>query len=280
MVKAKHDIADLLSIMAALRTPVTGCPWDLEQTYETIVPFTIEEAYEVADAIEREDFGALKDELGDLLLQVVYHARMAEEDGKFTFDDVVGAICNKMIRRHPHVFGDEKERANVDLDGLWERVKAQEKLERQSGTDPEGADQSVLDGVPHALPALLRAVKLQDKAARVGFDWPSMGPVFDKLKEEMGELEEAVESRKPEREDIAEEFGDMLFVVANLARHLQLDPEDVLRRANAKFIGRFNRIEQMLAADGRTPDDSNLEEMDQLWNKVKSEERTRNSETP
>jgi len=277
LVKAKHDIADLLSIMAALRTPVTGCPWDLEQTYATIVPYTIEEAYEVADAIEREDFNALKDELGDLLLQVVYHARMAEEDGEFSFDDVVGAICEKMIRRHPHVFGDEKERANVDLDGLWERVKAQEKSAGQSGSDPKGSE-SVLDGVPHALPALLRAVKLQNKAARVGFDWPSMEPVFDKLKEEMGELEEAVAGGKPRSEDIAEEFGDMLFVVANLARHLQLDPEDVLRRANGKFVGRFNRIEQMLAVEGRTPNDSNLEEMDQLWNKVKSEERAKDVE--
>ena len=274
MVKASGDITDLLSIMAALRTPDTGCPWDLEQTFSTIAPYTIEEAYEVADAIEREDLNALKDELGDLLLQVVYHARMAEEDGAFAFNDVVAAICTKMIRRHPHVFGDEQERANVDLDGLWERMKAQEKAAEQSGSAPSAGDErGVLTEVPLALPALVRAVKLQDKAARVGFDWPSMKPVFEKAREEFAELEDALSNGSGNREDIAEEFGDLLFVMANLARHLKLDPEDALRQANAKFIRRFAAIEARLAHDGRTPEGSDLEEMDRLWNEAKLSEK-------
>ncbi len=274
MVKASGDITDLLSIMAALRTPDTGCPWDLEQTFSTIAPYTIEEAYEVADAIEREDLNALKDELGDLLLQVVYHARMAEEDGAFAFNDVVAAICTKMIRRHPHVFGDEQERANVDLDGLWERMKAQEKAADQSGSAPPAGDEGgVLTEVPLALPALVRAVKLQDKAARVGFDWPSMKPVFEKAREEFAELEDALSNGSGNREDIAEEFGDLLFVMANLARHLKLDPEDALRQANAKFIRRFAAIEARLAQDGRTPESSDLEEMDRLWNEAKLSEK-------
>ncbi|MEM8743886.1 MAG: nucleoside triphosphate pyrophosphohydrolase [Pseudomonadota bacterium] len=273
MVKARRDITDLLSIMAALRTPDTGCPWDLKQTYSTIAPYTIEEAYEVADAIERNDLDGLKDELGDLLLQVVYHARMAEEDGAFVFDDVVAAICDKMIRRHPHVFGNEDERAKVDLDGLWERLKAQEKSEAQAAGNAGEQDVRTLDGVPYALPALMRAVKLQDAAARVGFDWPSMTPVFEKAREEFNELEEALTKAEASRDDVVEEFGDLLFVMANLARHLKIDPEDALRGANAKFVRRFAEIEDRLAADGRKPEQSDLEEMDRLWDAAKRAEK-------
>jgi MazG family protein len=269
---ARKSIDDLLAVMAALRTPGSGCPWDLEQTFKTIAPYTIEEAYEVADAIEKGDMGALKEELGDLLLQVVYHARMAEEEGAFAFAEVVEAITAKMIRRHPHVFGTEAERAAGAAPGFWQRIKAKEKASAAGG---------VLDDVPVALPALTRAVKLQDKAARVGFDWPSLAPVFDKLKEELSELENAVASGAGEtasgstadREKIAEEFGDLLFVVANVARHLKIDPEGALRAANKKFIRRFGRIEALLAADGRSPAQSTLAEMDRLWDQAKAEER-------
>jgi MazG family protein len=252
--------------MAALRAPETGCPWDVKQTFETIAPYTIEEAYEVADAIERGDFEELRDELGDLLLQVVYHARMAEEDGHFTYHDVVHAITKKMIRRHPHVFGSDEERANFDPEGFWERIKAEEKSGKSS------SEKSVLEGVPLALPALIRAIKLQNKAARVGFDWPSMEPVLDKIREEIGELEDATTLENPSREKIAEEYGDLLFVVANLGRHLQVDAEDALRRANAKFIHRFGQIEDLLKAKGKTPEQSDLAEMDALWDEVKARE--------
>jgi len=269
---ARKSIDDLLAVMAALRTPGSGCPWDLEQTFKTIAPYTIEEAYEVADAIEKGDMDALRDELGDLLLQVVYHARMAEEEGAFAFAEVVEAITAKMIRRHPHVFGTEAERAAGAAPGFWQRIKAKEKASAAGG---------VLDDVPVAIPALTRAVKLQDKAARVGFDWPSLAPVFDKLKEELSELENAVASGAGEtasgsaadREKIEEEFGDLLFVVANVARHLKIDPEGALRAANQKFIRRFGRIEVLLAADGRSPAQSTLAEMDRLWDQAKAEER-------
>jgi MazG family protein len=262
--------------MAALRTPGTGCPWDLQQDFKTIAPYTIEEAYEVADAIEKGDRGALRDELGDLLLQVVYHARMAEEEGAFAFVDVVDAIAAKMIRRHPHVFGSEAERAAGAAPGFWERIKAEER------TAKDRAAIGVLGDVPAALPALTRAIKLQDKAAKVGFDWPSLVPVFDKLKEELAELEQAVAAggRKDvaaapsDRAKIEEEFGDLLFVVANVARHLKIDPEAALRSANQKFIRRFGRIEDLLAADGRTPAQSTLAEMDRLWDQAKAEERS------
>ena len=270
---ARKSLDDLLAVMAALRTPGTGCPWDLAQTFKTIAPYTIEEAYEVADAIEKDDKGALKDELGDLLLQVVYHARMADEEGAFDFEDVADAIARKMIRRHPHVFGTEAERKAGAAPGFWERIKATEK----AGKDR--ADGGVLGEVPAALPALTRAVKLQDKAAWVGFDWPTLAPVFDKLKEELGELEQVVgdDSKpvgsSPDRAKIEEEFGDLLFVVANVARHLKIDPEAALRSANQKFIRRFGRIEQLLAADGRAPSQSTLEEMDRLWDQAKGEER-------
>jgi MazG family protein len=269
---ARKSIDDLLAVMAALRTPGSGCPWDLEQTFKTIAPYTIEEAYEVADAIEKGDMVGLEEELGDLLLQVVYHARMAEEEGAFAFADVVEAITAKMIRRHPHVFGTEAERAAGAAPGFWERIKAKEKTPAAGG---------VLDDVPAAIPALTRAVKLQDKAARVGFDWPSLAPVFDKLKEELSELEQAVTARvsdagnkaTADRIEIEEEFGDLLFVVANVARHLKIDPDGALRSANQKFIRRFGRIEALLSAEGRSPTQSTLAEMDRLWDQAKAEER-------
>ena len=256
------DISRLIEIMAALRDPDTGCPWDQQQTFATIAPYTIEEAYEVADAIARGDLPHLKDELGDLLLQVVYHARMAEEQGAFAFGDIVEAVTTKMIRRHPHVFGTEAERAAGVTDGFWDRAKAAEK------SDTRG----VLDDVPTALPALTRAIKLQNKAAKVGFDWPSLAPVFDKLNEEIAELEAAIAASKdqPDRAAIEEEFGDLLFVVANVARHLKLDPEAALRAANEKFSRRFRYIEAQLAARGSSPAQSDLTEMDALWDEAKA----------
>ena len=273
----RKPIDDLLAVMAALRTPGTGCPWDLQQTFRTIAPYTIEEAYEVADAIERGDLADLKDELGDLLLQVVYHARMAEEQGDFAFDDVAQAIAGKMVRRHPHVFGSEVERAAGAAPGFWERAKAAERAAKADGreTDANGRAASVLDDVPVALPALTRAVKLQNKAAKVGFDWPSLAPVFDKLKEELGELEDALAAPQTvDRNKVEEEFGDLLFVVANVARHLKLDPEAALRAANQKFVRRFHEIERRLAEHGRTPAQSTLEEMDHLWDEAKAAEKS------
>jgi ATP diphosphatase len=265
---ARKSIADLLSVMAALRTPGTGCPWDLEQTFKTIAPYTIEEAYEVADAIERQDLADLKEELGDLLLQVAYHARMAEEQGAFAFADVADAITRKMIRRHPHVFGTEAERAAGAAPGFWERIKAGEKA-----ADPMRAGLSVLAEVPAGLPALTRAVKLQNKAAKVGFDWPSLAPVLDKLKEELAELEEAIaDTQARDQGKTQEEFGDLLFVVANVARHLKIDPDAALRAANEKFTRRFQAIERRLAAEGRTPAQSTLAEMDGLWDEAKAAE--------
>jgi ATP diphosphatase len=276
-------VAVLLSVMAALRTPVTGCPWDLDQTFDTIAPYTIEEAYEVADAIERGDLVDLKDELGDLLLQVVYHARMAEEAGRFRFADVARAIAAKLIRRHPHVFGDAEARSAGDVKGLWNRIKAEERAEkaRAKGLDPAAVrSQRTLDGVPVGLPGLTRAVKLQDKAAAVGFDWPDLAPVLAKVREELAELEEALAAadRRPEPGSAAHgaisgELGDLLFVIANVARHLKIDPEASLRQTNQKFIRRFEGIEDRLAASGRTPAASTLEEMDALWDAVKADER-------
>jgi MazG family protein len=260
-------IAELLGVMAALRTPGTGCPWDLEQTFKTIAPYTIEEAYEVADAIEKGDLDGLKDELGDLLLQVVYHARMAEEEKAFDFGDVVQAINAKMIRRHPHVFGSNEEKAAGVTPGFWERLKAEERAGK-----PKRAE-SILDDVPAALPALTRAIKLQNKAARVGFDWPSLAPVMDKLKEELAELEQELKGDALANDAIAEEFGDLLFVVANVARHLKLDPEAALRAANQKFVRRFQAVERKLDAQGRTPSRSTLAEMDRLWDEAKADEK-------
>jgi MazG family protein len=249
-------IETLRVIMQALRTPGTGCPWDLEQSFATIAPYTIEEAYEVADAIGRGSRADLCEELGDLLLQVVYHAQLAAEEGSFTFDDVVEAICRKMVRRHPHVFGDETARSAKLAKGFWEDMKARER----SGLPPG----SRLDGVPVALPALTRALKLQDKAAKAGFDWPSIADVYDKATEEIAEFRAAPPDKK------AEEFGDLLFVLANVARHLEIDPEDALRGANAKFVRRFAHIEERLRQTGRKAEDSNLEEMDRLWDEAKA----------
>jgi ATP diphosphatase len=266
------DISRLLEIMAALRTPATGCPWDLEQSFATIAPYTIEEAYEVADAIARGDLEDLKGELGDLLFQVVYHARLAEERRAFAFPDVVEAITSKMIRRHPHVFGSPEQRAAGAASGFWERAKAEEKGETAAGA-------GVLDEVPAALPALTRAVKLQNEAAKVGFDWPSLQPVLAKLKEELAELESVTEASSravsgsdtaADRSALEEEFGDLLFVIANVARHLKLDPEAALRAANAKFIRRFRHIEARLAEQGRAPAQSTLAEMDMLWDEAKA----------
>ncbi len=265
--KPSKDISRLIEIMAALRDPDTGCPWDQKQNFETIAPYTIEEAYEVADAISRNDLPHLKDELGDLLFQVVYHSRMAQEQGAFDFGEVVEACTTKMIRRHPHVFGTEAERAAGVTEGFWERAKDKEK----------SASAGVLDGVPVTLPALTRAIKLQNKAAKVGFDWPSLTPVFEKLEEEIGELRAEIEAAagKPAGTDpaIAEEFGDLLFVVANVARHLQIDPETALRAANDKFTRRFRFIEEQLAARGLSPTQSNLAEMDALWDAAKAREK-------
>jgi len=271
----KKTLADLIEVMAALRNPDGGCPWDLKQTFATIAPYTIEEAYEVADAIARGDMADLKDELGDLLLQAVYHARIAEEAGAFAFGDVADAITRKMIRRHPHVFGSPEERAAGAAPGFWDTIKAQERAEKGrigheaglAGPDASG----LLDDVPAGLPGLTRAIKLQDKAARVGFDWPDITPVFAKIREEITELEAEVATA--DRTKTEDEFGDLLFVMANLARHLRLDPEAALRRANQKFVRRFRHIEQRLACDDRTPDQSNLAEMDRLWDEAKAIER-------
>jgi ATP diphosphatase len=255
----------LVAIMARLRDPEAGCPWDLEQPFDTIAPDTLEEAYEVADAIARRALPELRDELGDLLLQVVYHARMAEEAGAFDLADVVRAVSDKMVRRHPHVFGDDSRDKTADQQTEdWERLKAAERAAR-----PERA--GALDGVAAGLPALTRAVKLQDRAARVGFDWPDAGAVLDKISEETRELVEARDAGDAGR--LAEEYGDLMFVMANLARHLRIDPEAALRAANAKFTRRFEAIEAALAAEGRRPADSTLAEMDALWDAAKRAER-------
>jgi ATP diphosphatase len=259
----------LVAIMARLRDPARGCPWDIEQDFASIAPYTIEEAYEVADAIARGDMAALRDELGDLLFQVVYHARMAEEAGAFAWDDVIGAISEKMIRRHPHVFGDESRDKTADQQTAdWERAKADE---RARAGKQAGERAGALAGVAVGLPALTRAVKLQNRAARVGFDWPDAGAVLDKVAEETAELVEAQGAGDAGR--VAEEYGDLMFVMANLARHLRVDPEAALRAANAKFTRRFEAIEAALAADGRTPAESDLAEMDALWDAAKRAER-------
>lgn len=264
-------IETLLAIMARLRAPVGGCPWDLEQDFKSIAPYTIEEAYEVAEAIETGDRAELRDELGDLLLQVVFHAQMASEEGSFAFGDVVQAINEKMIRRHPHVFGDEEARHAGAVKGRWEEIKAAEKAAKNA-TSAKPGKTSLLDDVPYALPALVRAVKLQDKAARVGFDWPDISLVIDKLNEEMLEVSQEL-AAGGDADRLEDEMGDLLFVYANLARHLKVDPEAALRRANAKFRRRFGRIEDWLAEQGKRPEDSSLEEMDALWNAAKREER-------
>ncbi len=257
----RGGIERLREIMARLRDPKTGCPWDIKQDFASIAPYTIEEAHEVADAIERQAWDELRGELGDLLLQVVYHSQMAEEAGHFDFDAVVTGISDKMISRHPHVFGAESRDKSAEQQSLdWERIKATER-----------GPARVLDGVALGLPALSRAVKLQARAARVGFDWPSTDEVLAKLVEETHELIEARATLGPA--EIAEEFGDLIFVMANLARHLNLDPEAALRGANAKFTRRFGRIEDWLDEAGKTPAQSGLAEMDALWNRAKAEEK-------
>lgn len=257
-------LARLLAIMVRLRDPQTGCPWDIQQTFATIAPYTVEEAYEVADAIERGDMDELKSELGDLLFQSVFHARMAEEAGLFNFDDVANTMADKLVRRHPHVFGDETAKANaVEQKARWEDIKAVER----AGKAQHGA----LDDVPVGLPALARAAKLTRRAARVGFDWPSTDEVFDKLHEEVAELR--AEIAAGDMDKARDEVGDLLFVVANLARKLGVEPEDALRGSNAKFVRRFGFIEAELARDGRTPDQSDLAEMDGLWDAAKVAER-------
>jgi ATP diphosphatase len=254
----------LRAIMKALRDPRTGCPWDIEQDFASIAPYTIEEAYEVADAIERANWTELEGELGDLLLQVVYHTQMGEEAGHFNFDSVADAISDKMVARHPHVFGDEsREKSSEQQTADWEEIKAKER-----GTKAQGG---ALEGVALGLPALLRALKLQKRAARVGFDWPSTTEVLDKIVEESQELVEAQDTLGPD--EVAEEYGDLLFVMANLGRHLGLDPEAALRAANAKFTRRFGQVETALVELEKTPAESNLEEMDRLWDQVKAAEK-------
>jgi len=264
---AAGEIRALLALMAKLRAPVGGCPWDVEQDFSTIAPYTIEEAYEVADAIARDDLPALADELGDLLFQVVYHAQMADERGAFSFRDVVESILLKMIRRHPHVFGDQDIRDAETQTRNWETLKAAERAGKTSGA-PAG----VLDNVPLALPALMRAAKLQRRLARVGFDWPDLAGVMGKIKEELGELEDEL-SGAPDKVRVADELGDVLFALANLARTLEIDPEDALRATNAKVERRFRFVEAALRQDGRTPEQSTLDEMDALWTAAKRDER-------
>lgn len=255
----------LLAVMARLRDPAHGCAWDVEQTFASIAPYTVEEAYEVADAIERGDLGDLREELGDLLLQVVFHSRMAEEQGAFDFEEVAAGIANKMVRRHPHVFADAAFRDSAAQTVAWEAQKAAERAAK--GADHAG----VLDGVAAGLPAMTRAVKLTRRAARVGFDWPDIATVLAKLREETAELEAELAAADPAR--LHDELGDLLFVCANLARKLDVDPEDALRAANAKFTRRFKHIEAALAAGGRTPEQSDLAEMDALWDEAKTLER-------
>ena len=269
------DIDALLAIMAALRTPEKGCPWDLEQNFATVAPYTVEEAYEVADAIARHDFADLRDELGDLLLQVVFHARLAEEQGLFDFGGVVEAITSKLIRRHPHVFGDARNLTPDAVKALWGEIKAAEKAERAAQRKaqglPETEPKGYLGSVPVALPALTRAVKLQQKAAQVGFDWPDIGPVFDKIKEEIRELEEVTSGK--DLGAIEEEFGDLLFVMANLARHLKIDPEVALQKGNIKFLRRFAHIEKRLEDQGVPLAEAGLERMDALWDEARAADK-------
>jgi MazG family protein len=264
-----RPIDRLLAIMARLRDPADGCPWDQEQTFATVAPYTVEEAYEVADAIERNDLSDLKEELGDLLLQVVFHARMAEEQGAFAFDDVAQAINDKMIRRHPHVFAEETYASLAHQKAGWEELKAAERAQKQGASNSRAA--SLLDDIPVGLPALTRAVKLSKRAAKVGFVWPDISHVVDKLDEELGELK--AEIAAGDFEKARQEMGDVLFVVANLARTLEVDPEDSLRFTNAKFVRRFQYVEKVLAERGRTPEQSDLAEMDALWDEAKAEER-------
>ncbi len=270
-----RDISRLIEIMAALRAPQTGCPWDIEQDFASIAPYTVEEAYEVADAIARGDLDDLRDELGDLLLQVVYHARMAEEQDDFSFGDVVTAITEKMIRRHPHVFGDEKARNAGMAKGMWEKIKAQEKSKKRAdrlarGLEPEDHGLGLLDGLPVALPALTRALKLQQKASQVGFDWGEAGPILDKIEEEIRELRVAIEEK--DAAATKDELGDVLFALVNFGRHLQLDAEAALAGTNEKFRSRFHHVERALTRQGRSLASASLEDMEELWQQAKRDE--------
>jgi ATP diphosphatase len=262
------SISRLLEIMAALRAPVTGCPWDLQQDFASIAPYTIEEAYEVVDAIERGDLADLREELGDLLLQVIFHARMAQEQGAFGFDDVAKSLTEKLLRRHPHVFGEARGLTPTAVQGLWETIKRQERGQKSGphGSDQEGA----LAGVPVALPALTRALKLQIKAARVGFDWNDPLAVVAKIREEADEIE--AELATGDCRAAQSEVGDLLFAAVNLARHLAIDPETALRASNQKFERRFSAVEQSLARRGKTPAEAALSEMEELWNAAKAAE--------
>ncbi len=264
-----RDIGRLIEIMAALRTPKTGCQWDLEQDFATIAPYTLEEAYEVADAIARNDLADLQDELGDLLLQVVFHARMAQEQGAFDFGGVVEAITTKLIRRHPHVFGEQRAANPEAVKGLWEQIKALENEQKRAKAATAPSEEGALAGVPVALPALTRALKLQAKAGKVGFDWNDVRAVLRKIREEADEIEAALYG---DQSEAAAEVGDLLFAAVNLARHLRADPEAVLRQTNQKFERRFAAIERALAARGKAPKDSSLAEMDALLEQAKADE--------
>jgi ATP diphosphatase len=270
--KPSRDIARLIEIMAALRTPSSGCPWDLEQDFQSIAPYTIEEAYEVADAISRGDLDDLKDELGDLLLQVVFHARMAEEQGSFAFGNVVQAITEKLVRRHPHVFGDKGALSIGQVNVQWDEIKAEEKAARmKAGKSPAPGRDGALAGVSPGLPALARALKLQQKAGKVGFDWNDPKAVLAKIREEADEIANELDTGQQDK--VAGEIGDLLFAVVNLARHLDVDPESALRKTNLKFERRFGTIEDALAARGKKPTDASLAEMDALWDEAKAAEK-------
>jgi ATP diphosphatase len=272
--KPSRDIQRLIEIMAALRTPGTGCPWDLRQDFSTIAPYTIEEAHEVADAIARGDLEDLKDELGDLLLQVVFHARMAQEQSAFEFGDVVQSITEKLIRRHPHVFGDTANLTPDEVKGLWDKIKAEEKAERAARRGSQGAssdEAGALAGIPSGLPALARALKLQQKASKVGFDWNDPRAVLAKIREEADEIEAALDQM--DRDAASDEIGDLMFALVNLARHLDVDADAALRATNTKFERRFRSIEAALTKLGKTPDQATLSEMDALWDEAKAAER-------
>lgn len=273
-----RSIQALLKIMAQLRNPDGGCPWDLEQDFKSIVPHTLEEAYEVADAIERHNLVDLREELGDLLLQVVFHAQMAAEQQAFDFSDVVQGIVEKMIRRHPHVFGDEDSKTAGAVAGRWDQIKDQEKAAKLQAAAADGqaapAPRSLLDDVPVVMPGLTQAVKLQKKAAKVGFDWPDTSLVIDKLNEEMLELSQEITKEPRDTSKIEDELGDILFVYANLARHLGVDPEAAIRRTNQKFRRRFGRIEEILSSEDKSFDEMDLAGLDLLWDQAKKEERS------
>ncbi|MEV5054991.1 nucleoside triphosphate pyrophosphohydrolase [Agrobacterium radiobacter] len=274
--EASKEISRLIEIMEALRQPETGCPWDVVQTFETIKPYTIEEAYEVADAIERKDMDDLCEELGDLLLQVVFHARIAEERGEFAFGDVVEAVTSKMIRRHPHVFAVSEADTPDSVKLQWDRIKAEEKRERAERRARRGITEDFkagfLGGVQRSQPALTEALKLQEQAARAGFDWSDPAPILDKIEEEIAELREALAEGKPEK--VSDELGDLIFALVNIGRHVKADPEDALRGTNTKFRRRFNHIETSLTENGETLEEASLERMEDLWQAAKRIERS------